>query len=195
MNLIGNLQKLSMNSYKILNQQIFETNNVALVPIRMDDRYTIMRWRNEQMYHLRQTQLLTYESQDAYFSNVINPSFSHEKPSQILFSLLENNSCIGYGGLVHINWIDKNAEISFIMDTKLESDSFELYWSLYLELIEKVAFRELQFHKIFTYAFDIRSHLYTVLEQCGFTREAELVEHCLFDNKYINVVIHSKLNN
>jgi hypothetical protein len=34
----------------------------------------------------------------------------------LLFSFLKNGECIGYGGLVHINWIDQNAEISFMID-------------------------------------------------------------------------------
>ena len=49
--------------------------------------------------------------------------------------------CIGYGGLVHINWIDKNAEISFVLNTNLESNEFSFHWSNYLGLIEKVAFK------------------------------------------------------
>ena len=59
----------------------------------------------------------------------------------------------------------------------------------------KVAFEELQFHKIFTYAFDLRPHLYEVLENSGFTEDARIKEHFLFDNKYLDVVIHSKINN
>jgi hypothetical protein len=48
--------------------------------------------------------------------------FQLQKPNQILFSFLEENKCIGYGGLVHINWNDINGEISFIIDTKLEKN-------------------------------------------------------------------------
>jgi hypothetical protein len=51
--------------------------------------------------------------------------FEQQQPSQLLFSFLENDKCIGYGGLVHINWIDSNAEISFIMNTQLEKDRFQ----------------------------------------------------------------------
>ena len=64
----------------------------------------------------------------------------------------------------------------------------------YLLLIEKVAFEELQFHKIFTYAFDLRPHLYEALENSGFIKDARLKDHCLFDNRYLDVVIHSKIN-
>lgn len=112
----------------------------------------------------------------------------------MLFSYLENDVCIGYGGLVHINWVDKNAEISFIMNTELEAEKFEFHWSTYLGLIEQLAFNELSFHKIFTYAFDLRPHLYTVLEKNNYQKEAVFKEHCLFEGEFKDVIIHSKIN-
>ena len=59
-----------------------------LIPIRYEDRIPILKWRNEQMYHLRQDKVLTNDAQDNYFQNVVNPLFTDEKPSQILFTLL-----------------------------------------------------------------------------------------------------------
>jgi RimJ/RimL family protein N-acetyltransferase len=111
-----------------------------------------------------------------------------------LFSYLKKNVCIGYGGLVHINWHDNIAEISFIMDTVLEKENFELNWTIFLTLIEEVAFQHLYFHKLFTYAFNLRPHLYEILVKNQFEKEAILKEHAKFDNKYIDVVIHSKIN-
>lgn len=183
-----------MKSYKCLDNQVFENKLFTLMPIRDQDKYDILKIRNEQIYHLRQAELLTIENQESYFKNVVDTLFDQVQPNQILFSYLENGKCIGYGGLVHINWIDKNAEISFIMNTELEKDNFQKHWLIYLGLIEKVAFEDLKFHKIFTYAFDLRPHLYVALEKAGFTKEARLNEHCLFNGKYIDVVIHSKIN-
>lgn len=147
-------------NYKLLNKQAYLLGKYSLVPIRLEDRYDIMQWRNEQIYHLRQAKPLTKEDQDAYFENVVAKIFDQEQPSQILFSFLEDGICIGYGGLVHINWIDKNAEISFIMDTRLEEYRFHEIWKSYLKLIEEVAFHELSLHKIYTHAFDLRTNLY-----------------------------------
>lgn len=183
-----------MRTYKVLHQQVFTNQNYSLVPIRHEDRYDIMQWRNEQLFHLRQSQPLTREKQENYFTNVVAKLFDQEQPNQILFSFLENGVCIGYGGLVHINWIDKNAEISFIMNTSLERVNFNHIWKIYLDLIERIAFEELKFHKIFTYAFDLRPHLYNVLENNKYIREATLTEHCLFEGKYVDVVIHSKIS-
>lgn len=184
-----------MNSYKILNKQIFEFDNYKIVPIRYEDRLDILKWRNEQIYHLRQNKPLTVEDQEKYFNTVVDALFNQDQPNQILFSYLEDDVCIGYGGLVHINWIDKNAEISFVMNTTLEVNDFQSNWINYLKLIEKVAFEDLKFHKIFTFAFDLRPHLYHAIEIAGFSKEAVLKEHCLFNNVFLDVVIHSKLNN
>lgn len=160
----------------------------------MEDRYDIMHWRNEQMYHLRQNKPLSKEEQDRYFDHVVAKLFDQDQPGQILFSYLEGGKCVGYGGLVHINWVDRNAEISFVMDTALEQEFFELHWTTYIEMIELVAFKELKLHKLFVYAFDVRPKLYPVLQTNNYFEDAILKEHCYFKGKYINVVIYAKLN-
>ncbi|MFT3909285.1 MAG: GNAT family N-acetyltransferase [Ferruginibacter sp.] len=184
-----------INTYSCLQKQQFQSAGFSLVPLREEDKYDIMHWRNEQIYHLRQAKPITKEEQDNYFTNVVSKLFSQQQPSQILFSYLKDDVCIGYGGLVHINWVDKNAEISFIIDTKLEKDHFEFHWINYLGLIEQLAFKELNLHKIFTYAFaDVRPQLSVVIEKAGYKEDARLKEHCLFAGKFIDVVIHAKMN-
>ena len=108
-----------MRVYKCLHTNRFQFDDFHIEPIRHEDRLDIMTIRNEQLYHLRQAKPLTIEDQDKYFNSVVNALFEQEKPSQLLFSFFENDVFIGYGGLVHINWIDKNAEISFVMKTAL----------------------------------------------------------------------------
>ena len=181
-----------MRQYKCLKNQRFEYNEFSLIPLRDEDQFSIMQWRNEQIYHLRQAKPLIEADQKNYFDNVVSKLFEQEKPSQLLFSFLKNGECIGYGGLVHINWIDRNAEISFIMETALEKGFFEYHWSIYLSLIQQVAFTEINFHKIFTFAFDLRPHLYTMLLKNDFIEEARLKEHCYFEGKFIDVLIHTK---
>ena len=184
-----------MRAYNCLSNQVFKNEAFAIEPIRDEDKYAILKIRNEQIYHLRQAKPLTVEAQENYFATVVAGLFEQEFPNQLLFSFFENGEFIGYGGLVHINWIDKNAEISFVMKTELEQEHFIKYWSNYLKLIEEVAFQELHFHKIYTYAFDLRPHLYEAMEGSGYYEEARLKEHCCFNSKFIDVVIHSKIAN
>jgi len=176
-----------------LKNNFFSTGKYSLVPIRYQDRMNIMQWRNEQIFHLRQAKPLTETDQNNYFNNIVAKLFEQEQPSQILFSYLEDNECIGYGGLVHINWVDKNAEISFILNTRLEKDFFHIHWGVYLDLLEQVAFMELDLHKIYTYAFDLRPHLYEAIETKGYNKEAILKEHCCINNRFKDVIIHSKI--
>ena len=183
-----------MANYICLDKQEYTLGNYSIVPLRYEDRFDIMKWRNEQIYHLRQARPLTQEDQQRYFDNVVAKLFEQSQPDQILFSYLEQNVCIGYGGLVHINWTDRNAEISFIMDTCLETEHFAEHWSNYLTMLKELAFSHLNLHKIYTYAFDLRPHLYPMLEANGFVHEATLKEHCFFEGKYKDVLIHSFIN-
>ena len=59
------------NTYKALSRNKFTNKEVSLVPIRYQDRKLIMKWRNEQMYHLRQVKPLTEKDQDSYFENIV----------------------------------------------------------------------------------------------------------------------------
>ncbi len=183
---------MNSRTYKILKQQEFVSGAFRIIPIRDSDKLNIMRWRNEQMYHLRQNKLLNEMQQTAYFKHVVAQLFDQHQPAQLLFSYMHGDLCIGYGGLVHINWIDRNAEISFIMETSLEQNQFEMHWVNFLSCIEQVAFHELDLHKIFTYSFDLRPRLYDALKQSGFFEESRLKGHCRFNGSYIDVIIHSK---
>ena len=119
-----------MRIYKVLGKKEFKVGEISIIPLRYEDRFMIMKWRNEQIYHLRQAKPLTEVGQENYFNTVVNNLFHQEQPSQLLFSYMKNNVCIGYGGLVHINWVDKNAEISFIMNTELEKNYFKKHINL-----------------------------------------------------------------
>ena len=184
-----------MNIYRALKKQVFSKDQYSIVPLRYKDRMDILKWRNEQIYHLRQDKLLTVIDQENYFKNIVNKLFNKDQPSQLLFSYLKGETCIGYGGLVHVNWIDRNAEVSFIMDTELENEYFSMHWKIFLGLIEQVAFKDLKLFKIFTYAFDLRPKLYKVLEKESWLKEAVLKRHFCFNGNFKDIIIHSKFRN
>jgi len=178
--------------YKILSKNSFSFKEYRLIPIREEDKYIILKWRNEQIFHLRQKTPLQKEDQDEYFKSTINPLFNQLKPNQILFSFLRKEKIIGYGGLVHIKWDKKEAEISFLIDTKLQDENFEKFWSVFLNLIEEVAFSNLELSKIFTYSFDIRPKLYKVLKKQSYLFEHQIKKAIKKDGKWLNALIHSK---
>jgi RimJ/RimL family protein N-acetyltransferase len=181
-------------TYKSLKKNFSNSGIFFIVPIRYKDRLDIMKWRNEQMYHLRQSEVLTEENQENYFRDVVAKLFEDEKPSQLLFSYLKDDVCIGYGGLVYINWEEKKAEVSFIMDTQLEENEFEIHWSNFLRMLKKIAFDELLLDKIYTYAYNLRPHLYPALEKNKFELTERREKEIEVNGKDVDVLIHECLN-
>lgn len=182
-----------MREYKCLNKNIFSAQGYKLVPIRDEDKFKIMDWRNEQIDILRQSTPLSKEQQENYFKNTVDPLFDQEKPGQILWSFLLEDKLIGYGGLVHINWGNKTAEISFLSETSRSKnrETFVADWFNYLTILKEIAAQELRFNKIFTYAYDTRPALYIALEKAGF-KETERIKHGASEKGIqADVVIHS----
>ncbi|WP_394992724.1 GNAT family N-acetyltransferase [Emticicia sp.] len=184
-----------MNQYKCLEKQRFDLNEFSLIPIRSEDILKIRVWRNDQMKILRQNEYITEEKQIAYYENQIVPNFNSEHPKQLLFSYFKNNELIGYGGLVHFSWLDKRAEISFLLNTKFINDSkiHDLYFENYLHLIQKVAFEDLKLNRLHTEVYDTRQHHVDILENCGFILEGRLRNHIFIDERMVDSLLHGKL--
>ena len=181
------------NKFTCLKKQIFTIDNYLLIPIREIDIQNIRKWRNDQLDILRQENPITKNEQIQYYNNVIKKSFSKEMPDMILFSFMLDNLCVGYGGLVHINWDSKIAEVSFIVDTirSKNENIYEKDFSIFLKLIKMVSFHELNFKKIFTETYDIRKKHIEILENSGFNLEYKSLKQKKIHNKLVDVLIHS----
>ena len=112
--------------YFCLGKKTMQYGDYSLLPIQKKDMYAIKEWRNSQIDVLRQSKLLTNDDQDKYYMNVITPLFKLKQPDQLLFSYMKSKECIGYGGLVNINWQHKRAELSFLLDPERVCDD-EVY--------------------------------------------------------------------
>ena len=184
-----------MNSYKALNKQVYNYEDFSIVPIRHKDMVKIMNWRNTQIIHLRQKIELTIEKQEEYYEKVIKNLFNDEQPNQLLFSFLEKDICIGYGGLVHMNWEDKRAEMSFLVNPVIASniEAYEISFSSFIKLIKKVCFEEIKFNKLYTETYSNRLKHIKILEKNGFVIEGILREHIIQNSKFQNSILHSIL--
>ncbi len=187
---------MTARNYKCLSKTEFAIGNFKLIPIRDEDKYAILQWRNEQIDVLRQKELLTKEQQEIYFKNVVDALFTKEKPEQLLFSFLENDKLIGYGGLVHIDWESKNAEVSFLISTERNTNKklFCSDFNNYLNVLFGVGFDNLQFIKLHTtfYGIEQRKEYKDVLVSAGFKQEAKLEKHLMINNNFVDVFIYSK---
>ena len=184
-----------MNTYHCLAKQTFIDQEYQLVPLRYEDIFLIKDWRNEQVDILRQKTLLTDAAQKKYYEDVITPLFHQEQPTQLLFSYLKNGELIGYGGLVYVNWLDKRAEVSFLLNTAFTKEE-AVYRQLhlqYLELIKQVTFEELQFNRIFTETFDIRPAHIANLVAAGFVEEGRMKEHIWINDTFVDSILHGYL--
>ena len=182
-----------MPAYRILRLNDYRHGCYRLLPIRPDDREAIRQWRNAQLDILRQAEPLSAEAQNRYFREVVAPLFEAEQPGQLLFSLLLDEELIGYGGLVHIDWLAGRAEISFLLETDRNAQitTFQTDFAAYLHLLRQVAFDDLSLRKINTEAYDVRPYLMAVLEAEGFAEEARLPRHVQVAGQLVDTVFHS----
>ena len=188
---------MKLKKYPILTNNKIVFENYSITPLKKLDIQNIRIWRNEQMNILRQTTTLTTKDQLIYYNKFIKKSFYDNKPNMILFSFLLDKNCIGYGGLVHIDWNLRSAEISFISNTN-RSKSKTVYGkdlSIFLKLIFNVKFNDLKLNKITTETYDVRPWTIMILEKLGFKRDKILKKHVIIDNKLCDSILHYKFIN
>jgi RimJ/RimL family protein N-acetyltransferase len=170
-------------------------DDYQLIPIRQMDMENIRVWRNAQIDILRQSKSISSEEQERYFDKHIKPLFQESEPSQILFSYLYQERCIGYGGLVNIDWYSKRGEVSFLLETSRVDDE-ETYaqdFLYFLTLIRQFAFQYLQLHRLFTETFAFRKAHIKILETFGFKFEGTLREHVYKKKQWNDSIMHGLL--
>lgn len=179
---------LSKNSYQ-------DQEGYQLIALREEDIEPIRLWRNTQMDVLRQRAFITPHEQQSYFHNMIWPTFVQQQPKQILFSYLYRGTCIGYGGLTHVDWDASRAEISFLVDSNRAQNAkqYEKDFIHFLNLLCQVAFEDLNFHRVFTETFDFREVHIAILEKYGFKHEGTLRDHVYKGGKWHHSLIHGRL--
>lgn len=179
--------------YTCLHAQQFVTKDgYSLIPLRKQDIQLIREWRNAQIDILRQQQPITEEDQENYYADIVTALFSQKMPPQILFSFLKAGKCIGYGGIVHIDWIARRGEVSFLINPDLMSDYVTVFNRFY-SLIQHVAFHDLKFHRLFTETFAFRTDHMALIEKIGFKREGHLRDHTFKRGRWYDSIIHGIL--
>jgi len=188
---------MKSKKYSFLNHNKIFLQNYSLVPLRKCDIQKIRKWRNEQINVLRQKIPLTKEAQTRYYYATIKKSFYKTNPAVILFSFLHNNDCIGYGGLVSINWKTKQAELSFILDTERVKKIriYQKEFRIFLRLILRLNVEQIKFKSIFTETYNIRPVHLKILESSGFKR-IKMIKNSkkLTDDDIVDSIFHEYRN-
>lgn len=181
---------------RLLDFDLLSDGDYRIRAIERDDMLPIMHWRNAQLDVLRQAEPLTEERQFAYWDEVVEPGLRARRPAQLLFTLLCEGKRIGYGGLVHIAWADRRAEVSFLVDPRRAADPsvYARDFTTWLRLIRRIAFDQLGFQRLFTETYDIRPAHVALLEAAGFVLEGRLRRHVIIQGRPVDSLIHGCLN-
>lgn len=184
-----------MLSYKLLKDLPEHYENYSITAVQANHIERIRIWRNQQLEHLRQIDEITCLQQKNYYKEKIWSELDSPSPTNMLFSFLYGNTLIGYGGLVHVSWVNRRAEVSFLIETErrknksLYAQDFKAFHYL-LELISK---RDLNLNRIFTETYSFRKFQIELLEQNGFVTEGVLKQHVLVDDMAHDSIIQGKL--
>jgi RimJ/RimL family protein N-acetyltransferase len=180
------------HTWHCLRQQRFEQGRHAIVPVQPAHIESIRRWRNAQLDVLRQLAPISPAQQEAYYAQHIWPSMGLERPANILMALLLDDGLIGYGGLVHISWDDRRAELSFLVDDARAADpgQYARDFTAFIGLARCMAFEDLGLHRLFTETYAIRVHHIGVLEGADFQREGVLRDHVRVGGAFVDSIMH-----
>ena len=181
--------------YRILPKKEIVHNGLIARTVSLEDIEFIRKCRNSQKEILRQNKNIEADEQLRYYKEVVWSQLNFENPNLILLSLFRNKQIIGYGGLVHISWENKRAEVSFVVSEDIRNDKnlYESTFSDFLTIIKKISFESLNLSRIYTETFDIRPLHISILEKNGFNLEGRLISHVIINSDEIDSLMHGCL--
>jgi len=180
--------------YKILPNLPIYIAELIIDNIYAENIELIRIWRNQQKEVLRQEHEISPEKQIKYFRESVWSELDSLDPSQILLSINMHETLIGYGGFVHINWENLEAEISFLLKTEItkEIEEYSRIFSNFLACIELIGRDYLKLKKLTLETYEFRRNHIQVIEDSGYTRVAvNKIEALTVKPKY-NSISHYK---
>jgi RimJ/RimL family protein N-acetyltransferase len=185
-----------MKRYVCLPRDRIERGPYAVAAVQPDHIEAIREWRNAQIDALRQTAPLTVEQQERYYATHIWPDMERPCPANVLVSYFLESRPIGYGGLVHISWENRRAELSFLLSPEraLDLESADVDFANFLAFMKELAFDDLRFHRLCTETFAFRARHLAVLLECGFCMEGVMRDHVIVGGKPMDSIIHGCLS-
>lgn len=185
-----------MKKWDCLTTQEIRIGDYSITAVQPCHINLIRIWRNAQKGILRQTEDISPEQQERYYSLRVWPEMSKTMPANIIMSYFFGAEFIGYGGLVHIAWKHLRAEVSFLVAPERVKD-LAVYMRdqmNFLSLMKMLAFDHLGFYRIFTETYDIRPQHISNIENSKFIREGVMRSHVRIDGRPVDSLIHGCLN-
>lgn len=182
-------------TYCCMPHQILEDGEYEVRVLQDEDIESIRCWRNAQMNILRQSSEISCAEQKKYYEKYIWPQMLELQPVNILLGFFKKKELIGYGGLVHIAWEHRRAEISFLLSLSRINDArvYKEDFTNFLGLIKRLAFNDLGLLRLYTETYDIRPTHIATLEANDFVREGVLRNHIFVEGKPCDSIFHGFL--
>jgi RimJ/RimL family protein N-acetyltransferase len=163
--------------------------NLKFTSLEQPDLAKIKQWRNQQTFILRQWKPLSDYQQEEWWFRI------NEGDKEVVFGIrneLDNGDVvlIGYCALVYIDWINRRAEYSIVIDKEYDIAYDEIF-NKTTEFITNYGFNTMDLRKITTEAFSHRKHVIELLEKFGFEKEGILLDHIYKDGKYWDSHLHA----
>ena len=180
--------------YKILKKTKYFLDKIEFSEIREQNIEAIRKIRNSQIEILRQKKNISKKEQVKYFNKDIFSAYKLKKPKNILLGMTVSNIFVGYCGLTHIDWDVKKAEISFIVNNKINKNKKKLvfYFNNAIKILEKILFNELKFNKIFCETYSFRQEMIQALKDNDYVVEGILKDNIKIKKKYYDSIFTGK---
>ncbi|MBV9508234.1 MAG: GNAT family N-acetyltransferase [Acidobacteriia bacterium] len=184
-----------MKRYACMPRRRLERGPYAIIAVQPEHIEPIRQWRNAQIDVLRQSAPLTRAQQEHYYASQIWPAMQQPQPANLLVSYFLEDRLIGYGGLVHIAWEHRRAEVSFLLDLSraCDLDRADADFAEFLALMQELAFADLRFHRLSTETYAMRERHIAVLGAAGFRLEGVMRDHVFIQGRPMDSLIHGCL--
>ena len=165
----------------------------GLRAVESGDLEQLKQWRNLSSFrrNFREVRELNDDNQQKWFQTLQN-----NLTRDYMFSIvdLKDDSLIGAGGLLYINWIIRAADFSFYIGKDESYIDEKGYAEDAVHLLLKYGFNNLNLHKIWMelYEFD-NSKLDFFKDNFNFKTDGTLRDNCFEDGSYYNSYIISLL--
>lgn len=147
-----------------------------------------LRNHSKTRLHTREFRLLSNLNQKNWFRQL----FIDNPPKNIMFVIIKKQKIVGITGLTYIDWKNRNAEISIIVDPSIKNNKKILKQSI--KMILDYGFGELGLHRIWAEIFNIANDRIQLFEEMQFVYEGTLKEKLWRDNKWFDSRIYAKIS-
>lgn len=165
---------------------------VGLRAIERGDLEKLRNWRNDRELRVffREHREISIEAQLSWYEDVVLPC-----RDSYMFAITCDDELVGCAGLVYLNKIDRNADLSIYVGKDLLYID-DVIAPKAAQLLIEYAFNELNLHKLWTevYSIDIKKQ-YFFEKILGFKKEGTLSQHHYTLGKWVDSILYGKLNN